>query len=68
MKFDCGETWEEKSIRLSKWHRFFAIWPRRVADHDCRCFEWIERRGVFWDGWDWEYRAILQNSLTKAKT
>lgn len=59
MKFDCGETQKEKWTRLEKWHKFYAIWPRQVASHDCRWFEVIERRVVF-DCWDyyWEYREI----------
>lgn len=75
MKFNCGPTWEEKQEaekreqeRLSDWHDFYAIIPRQVGSHDCRCFETIERKGEwhkgFWCGvhylpgwWNWEYRA-----------
>ena len=62
MKFDCGPTWAEKRERLKNWHPFFAIWPRRVGSRDCRCFEWIERKGTFslvrmHSFWRWEYRA-----------
>ena len=76
MKFNCGPTWEEKQelrkieeAKLKEWHPFFAIIPKRVGSHDCRCFEWIERKGVkhegFWcsaanyipSWWIWEYRA-----------
>jgi hypothetical protein len=62
MRFDCGPTWAEQHRRLEDWHPFFTILPRRVGSHDCRVFEWIERRGTFdthW-GWDWEYRAKEQ--------
>jgi hypothetical protein len=64
MKYDCGETWPEKKARLSNWHKFFCLWPRKVADHDCRWLEYIERQGELsyssMDGfeWEWEYRAI----------
>jgi hypothetical protein len=64
MKFDCGETCQERRERLETWHRFYAIWPRRIDSHDCRCFEWIERKGIFmifdWEDcyWIWEYRSI----------
>lgn len=54
MKIRFGMTTEElekherfelsRMIRKQNWHRFFAIWPRKVADGDYRCFEWIERR------------------------
>lgn len=62
MKFDCGETWEERKARLSSWHPFFTILPRKVADHDCRCMEKIERKGEWFDcvygaAWSWRYRA-----------
>jgi hypothetical protein len=62
MKFDCGETWEEKKARLSSWHRFFAWRPVYIADHDCRWLEWVERKGEYCSSWyeswwDWEYRA-----------
>ena len=66
MKFNCGETYKEEKERLSKWHPFYPYWPRRVGYKDCRAFEWIERRKVYYtspviwpgcfdDGW-WEYR------------
>jgi hypothetical protein len=63
VKFDCGETWEEKKTRLAKWHKVFVIFPRRVGIHDCRWLETIERKGELFVGirrffWSWEYRAI----------
>jgi hypothetical protein len=68
MKFDCGETQEEKQSRLREWHRFFCIWPRRVGYRDCRWLETIERKGDLVIGyigngingfcWKWEYRPI----------
>ena len=30
MKFDCGETWQEKHKRLSDWHRWFAWHPVKL--------------------------------------
>lgn len=61
MKFDCGETWIEKKIRLEQWHRWFAWRPVAVAPHDCRWLEYVERKGERYIGcsgscWDWEYR------------
>jgi hypothetical protein len=61
MQFDCGRTWTEKRANLAKWHRKFAWLPIRVAPHDCRWLEYVERRmtwhsvisGCFWDK---EYR------------
>lgn len=44
MKFDCGETRQEKWSRLGKWHRWFAWHPVKVGIHDCRWFEYVERR------------------------
>lgn len=43
MKYDCGETEEEKWVRLSTPHRFFAVLPVKIADHDCRFFEYVLR-------------------------
>lgn len=60
MKFDCGETEQEKKKRLEEWHDFFCLLPRKVADHDCRWLETIERSGYYSlvrDGWIWYYRA-----------
>ena len=63
MKFDCGPTWRERRAALEVWHRHFTWWPRRVASHDCRWLEWIERKGTY-DYFPparwilWEYRAI----------
>lgn len=58
MRFDCGESWEELVARRKEWHPFFTILPRRVDSHDCRWFEWIERRGRLDPyGWLWIYRA-----------
>ncbi len=74
MKFNCGPTREEKNAaydaeqkRLQDWHDFYAIIPRQVGSHDCRCFEVIERKGYKFkirtihgflsDKWEWEYRA-----------
>lgn len=71
MKINCGPSPEAKreaakveSWRLQKWHDFYAVWPRRVGENDCRCFELIERKGTYnhggWDScsyWTWEYRS-----------
>ena len=68
MKFDCGETLDEKRLRLGEWHEWFAWRPVMLADHDCRWLEWVERRierrmrFVFscpeLSYWKREYRAI----------
>lgn len=72
VRFNCGETVEYKNERLLHWHPFFAVLPVRVANHDCRMFEWIERKGKLvpayldygghdsvcvGEQWKWEYRA-----------
>jgi len=68
---------EKERDRLSHWHPFYAMWPRRVASRDCRAFEWIERKMTFGPGYIWrgayvfsiprkhlstEYRAIEKGS------
>jgi len=64
MKFDLGETWKEQEERLQRWHRWFAWHPVRVASHDYRWLEYVQRKGT-WRYWDdefgsygtiWEYR------------
>ena len=67
MKFDCGETWLEKRKRLAQWHSWFAWYPVRVAPHDCRWLEKVQRKGSYWAcygdaGWSWEYREIEPKS------
>lgn len=64
MKFDCGETRGDGLERLQKWHDFFALLPRRVAEHDCRWLETIQRKGTVYCSltttpvWAWKYRVI----------
>ena len=64
MKFDCGETWDEKRLRLGEWHEWFAWRPVMLADHDCRWLERVERKMRFvcpcpeFCYWKREYRAI----------
>ena len=67
MKLDCGPTDEEAGAILLEWHKWFAWHPVRVASHDCRWLEFVERRankrhGPYAAGHDfWEYRAIGNN-------
>lgn len=67
MRFKCGKTQAELDALIlaqreyraatSRWHKFYPIFPRRVARGDCRAFEYIERR-YDWD-WDrWHYREL----------
>jgi hypothetical protein len=63
MKFDCGETWQEKEARLGKWHRWFAWRPVYLGPHDCRWLEFIWRRGdrcASWyeTWWNWQYNDV----------
>lgn len=52
MKWDCGKKKRERE----QWHRWFAWYPVRLADNDCRWLEYVERKGELDDGWWWEYR------------
>lgn len=45
-----GKIWLSKRAHKMKWHRWFAWFPARVADDDCRWFEWVERRIEYYDG------------------
>lgn len=63
MKFDCGETYDERIGRLTNWHRWFAWHPIKVSDHDCRWLEYVERK-ITYEHFTYdtftkrEYRAI----------
>lgn len=71
MRLSCGltrqEAEEEFTNYVTKWHKVFAIWPRRVGKKDCRWLEYIERKGSLEKSygfysidykWVYEYRAI----------
>ena len=60
MKFDCGETASEYFARLEKWHRWFAWYPVRIGNRDCRWLEYVERSmtPLGHVGWEKEYRAV----------
>ena len=67
MKFNCGLDGKEWFAARTRWHRWFAWPPIRIASHDCRWLEMIERKGTFYPGWGeaywcWEYRAMLTAS------
>ena len=63
MKFDCGETAQEEINRLGEWHRWFAWYPIKISEHDCRWLEFVERKikikSIYMeDFYDTFYRAI----------
>lgn len=68
MKLNCGPNREERyyarQAYLTNWHKFFALWPRRIGDtHQCVWLEYVERKGTYNCGygggyWEWEYREI----------
>ena len=45
-----GDRWRAAHAHLTRWHRWFAWFPVRISDDDCRWLEWIERRKEFHDG------------------
>lgn len=74
MKFDCGPSPEvEREARLAayeqlqaareQWHSWFAWFPVRLGEHDCRFWEQVERRQRYrypnlkLDEY-WEYRPM----------
>ena len=63
MKFNCvSKTDLEWVDKMENWHDFFALVPRRVASHECRWLEIIQRKGnwkwaTYASGWKYEYRA-----------
>lgn len=61
MKLDFGETREEKEVRLSQWHKHFALFPVKITDHDYRWLETVWRKGKLCYNdiaWSWEYKAF----------
>lgn len=59
MKLNCGPTADERHAARKEWHRWFAWYPVRVAQRDCRWLEYVARR----DAAEylqplWEYRAL----------
>lgn len=63
MKFHCKtpETRHAFIKRIEQWHRWFAWYPVRVAENDCRWLEVVERKGTQESSWDdewieWRYR------------
>jgi hypothetical protein len=38
---------EERNARLTKWHRIFALWPRRLSsdEHEIVWLQYIYRKG-----------------------
>lgn len=61
MKFNCKRKVEPRIV----WHTWFAWFPVRVGEDDCRWLEKVERRGTFeYDSqggyWHFEYRPLDQ--------
>jgi hypothetical protein len=45
-----GKIWLAKRAHLTKWHPWFAWFPVKLADYDCRWFEWVQRRIEYYEG------------------
>lgn len=61
MRFNCGPSYSVRMARLRQWHTWFAWYPVRVEEGDCRWLEFIERRdvrGMSFMPHDWQYRVI----------
>jgi hypothetical protein len=76
MRFSCGPSPNERARRAleeedrikaglhprQQWQPFFALWPVRVGENDCRWLEMVEIRerrvyGCYGDDyWEAEYR------------
>ena len=63
MKFNCGPFTKNLDSRLT-WHHWFAWYPVRISDNDCRWLETVDRRGnlEYYPGgeryWKYEYRPL----------
>lgn len=51
MKLNCGMTAAESAKfydkKFNEWHRWFAWYPVRVGQRDCRWLETVERRAAY---------------------
>ena len=61
MRFNCGHSTSKKNKVKEDWHDWFAWYPVRVAEGDCRWLETVERKGeLHYDfvagDWKFEYR------------
>ena len=63
MKFDCGPSYSEKCKAKEQWHDWFAWYPIRVGEHDCRWLETVRRKGRMVWGHDWEYEYKAKESI-----
>jgi len=45
-----GDRWRARHAHLTVWHPWFAWYPVRLKDHNCRWFEWVEQRKEFYGG------------------
>jgi len=43
MKFNCGTDYQTWYKLKTNWHRWFAWYPVRVGNCDCRWLEYVER-------------------------
>ena len=63
------ESSATKKARLSKWHKFFSLLPRRIQEDNCEhdtlvFFHYVERKGVRGptiETWRWSYRLISES-------
>lgn len=65
MKIDCGQSKLAKNRHLTDWHPWFAWFPVRLGENDCRWLEVIERKYDFQSRisgnvYDAKYRAKEQ--------
>jgi len=44
MKFTCNNKFNEKLKNRENWHKWFAWYPVKVGEHDCRWLESVNRR------------------------
>lgn len=68
MQYDCGR----RRDRLSNWHRWFAWYPVRMGENDCRWLEWVSRKGEFeycgmGFNWSWAYKGISNAYASKGR-
>jgi hypothetical protein len=53
MKINCGESFYTKCLKRQEWHSWFAWYPIRIADYNCRWLETVERKFEYGYGGDY---------------
>jgi hypothetical protein len=54
------KVWMAKRQHLTKWHPWFAWYPVKIKDNDCRFLEHLERKIEYWEHGMLEHRRFYR--------